>query len=512
MTPQARLVALALSTAVALLGALTLMIGRVGADPIASPEAPRNSLTRQRDPVVVQGSSLAAFSSAALDDLFVYSYTGSAWRQIPFQFDEVQPISNTYVLAEDGLLDDNDELAFLAQDAGEQAPPGEWITDALSTGFPRYELRVVDPLHPSEQAWVYLYRSPTLAPIPSAGYLSVSADTIESPFYSATVNFSQTLGLTGLALNGHRMDIVDQSHVSIKGSIGPCPFCLPIQYCEDDLLTLITNTGSLSDTVPPGDYPVRFVDGVAGGDGSAIYPASLRLGSGALDLSAIAAGLPSGVTLQELRLSLDLLNPAHSGYAPARYFNSNTATAGVPIDGLPDSVPTPLASWSQVNGAYGTLIQLGQVQVAGTSAFQYYLDHASATAADCHGSDGAYGENGARVAPFSGVVTVTQQLFIAPPLTQAAGATYQAYAANPLQTAGTSQITCYFADLQPDATHATPTLCDDDVDIADVQRVAGCWNQTPGTPVCPSTLDVDRDADIDASDIATVAEQWGWTR
>ena len=244
----------------------------------------------------------------------------------------------------------------------------------------------------------------------------------------------------------------------------------------------------------------------------AVYPASLRLGSSALDLSAIAGGLPSGVTLQEFRLTLDLLNPSSSGYAPARYFNSTAAAAGVPVDGVPDSVPTTLASWSQYNGGYGSLIQLGQVQVAGTSAFQYYLDNASATASDCHGSDGAFGESGVRVAPFTGVVTLTQQLYIAPPLNQAAGTTYQAYAANPLQTAGTTQLTCFFADLQPDAGHTNPALCDDDVDIADVQRVAGCWNQTPGSPACPATLDVDRDMDIDASDIAAVATQWGWTR
>lgn len=512
MTFHRRLVALAVFTALSLLWALASTIGRADAGPIILPETLQNSLTRQRDPIVVQGSRLAALSGAALDDLFVYSYTDSTWRQIPFQFDEVEPIGNTYVRTEDGLLDSNDELAFLARDAGLQAPPGAWIPDGLSTGFARYELRVVDPLHPSEQAWAYVYRSPSLALVPGGAYLTVSTDTIDSPFYSATVNFSQTLGLTGLTLNGHGVDILDQSHVSIKGVVGPCPFCIPIQYCEDDLLTLITNTGSLSDTVPPGEYAVRFVDGVASGDGSAIYPASLRLGSGTLDLSAIAAGLPSGVTLQELRLSLDLLNPIANGYAPARYYNSNTAAAGVPIDGAPDSVPTTLASWSQVDGAFGTLVQLGQVQVAGTSAFQYYLDNASASATDCHGDDGAYGENGARVAPFSGMITVTQQLYIAPPLGQAAGATYQSYAANPLQTAGTTQLTCFFADLQPYATHTNPALCDDDVDIADVVRVASCWNQTPGTPACPNTIDVDYDTDIDTSDIVMVAEQWGWRR
>lgn len=511
MKRRVRWMVLAGSVAACLLATLALAVGSATAWPGNPPETPLNSLTRQRDGLVVQGSSLPALNGAPLSELAAFAYSGTSWRSIPFQFDEVEPIGNTYVTFEDDLLDANDELAVMAQDADGQAPAGAWIADPLSTGYPRYELSVVDPLHPGEQAWIYLYRSPTFVPGFPA-YLAVSTDTITSPYYAATVNLRETLGLTDLTLNGQPVDIVDQSHVSVKGTVGPCPFCVPIQYCEEDLLTIITNTGSLSNTVPPGEYPVRFVSGAAGGGGTAIYPASLRLGSSGLDLSAIAAGLPSGVALQEIRLSLDLRNPSISGYAPARYVNSNTASAGVPVDGVPDGVPATLATWSQYNGLYGSMIQLNQVQTSGTSAFQYYLDNSGATAADCHGTDGAYGESGVRVAPFSGVVTVTQQLFIAPPLNGAAGATYQAYMANPLQAVGTPQITCYFADLQPDAGHTNPALCDDDVDIADVQRVAGCWNQAPGSPSCPAALDPDGDADIDAVDIAEVAGQWGWRR
>jgi hypothetical protein len=511
MTQRVRLVSLAALIAACLLAPLAFVTGYVAAGPPIQPVAPQTLLTRQRDAVIVQGSSLPELNGAPLSELAVFAYAGSAWQSVPFQFDEVDPTGTSYVAVEDGLLDANDELAVLAQDAGVQAPTGAWIPDRLSTGYPRYELRVIDPLHPSEQAWIYLYRSP--APAPGAPpYLSVTTDTIDSPYFSATVNTRETLGLTGLTLNGQAVDIVDQSHVSVKGTVGPCPFCLPIQYCEEDLLTIITATGSLSDTVPPGEYPVRFVSGQVGSNRTALYPADFRLGSGGLDLSAIAAGLPTGVALQEIRLSLDLRNPSITGFAPARYFDSNTAAAGVPVDGSPDTVPATLASWSQVNGSFGSLIQLNQVQASGTAAFQYYLDNANATAADCHGTDGAYGESGVRIAPFSGVVTVTQHLFIAPALDQAAGTTYQAYAANPLQTANTSQLTCFFADLQPDAGHADPALCDDDVDIADVQRLAGCWNQTPGAPGCPSPMDVDRDADIDTADIAAVAEQWSWRR
>ncbi len=373
MPIRIRLLAIAASTTASLLMVLALVTVHAGAEPAAVPQDPQNTLTRQRDPVVVQGSSLPEFAGAPLNELFVYAYNGGIWHQIPFQLDEVEPIGNTYVVTEDGQLDANDELAFMALDAGAGA--------------------------------------------------------------GATAN-----------------------------------------------------------------------------NGASVYPASLRTTGDPFDLAALAASIPiPGLTLQELRISLDLLNPTVSGYAPARYINSNIAAAGMPVDGAPDTVPTALAAWSQYNGSLGSIVLLNSVQTVGTSAFTYYLDNARATAADCHGTDGAYGESGVRIAPFSGVVTVTQQLYFAPPLSQAAGTTYQAYSANPLQTAGVSQLTCFFADLQPDAGHTNPALCDNDVDIADVQRVAGCWNQAPGSPACPTTLDVDRDTDIDAGDIAAVAGQWGWS-
>jgi hypothetical protein len=69
---------------------------------------------------------------------------------------------------------------------------------------------------------------------------------------------------------------------------------------------------------------------------------------------------------------------------------------------------------------------------------------------------------------------------------------------------------CYFADVHPDPFHNTPpTLCDGDVDIADVQRVSGCWNQDVDE-TCPEALDFNRTGLVDVFDITTVAEEWGY--
>ncbi len=502
---------LSLALLMPLLLLLTLSAATSHAQPAGQTgPTPANTLTRQRDAVMINGAALPDFGGAPLDELFVYRFDGAAWQQIPFQFDEVDPVSNSYVITGDGSLDPADELVFLAQDAGQQAPAGQWIDDPASTAFPRYELTVSDPVHPGEQATVYLYRSLALAPSFGPPYIAVSDDTVTTPFFAATVNFSETLGLTALELNGAGQDIVDQSHLSIKGRVF---VVLPVQYCEEDIIGLINDPGLLPSGLPPGDRPVRYVSGPVGGDGSAVYPASLRTVVGPIDLSAIAGsiGIP-GLMLDEFRISLDLLNPAVSGFSPARFHANTIAAAGVPIDGAPDSVPTTLAAWTQIDGSQGSIVQLNSVQTTGTSAFTYYLDNASATAADCHGTDGAFGENGIRVAPFAGQVTIRQQLYFAQPLSQAAGVLYQSYAANPLQAVAAGQLTCFFADLHPYAAHIDPTQCDDDVDVADVQTVAGCWNLAPGAAGCPATLDVDGDNAITTADITAVAEQWGWQR
>ena len=59
---------------------------------------------------------------------------------------------------------------------------------------------------------------------------------------------------------------------------------------------------------------------------------------------------------------------------------------------------------------------------------------------------------------------------------------------------------CYWADVD----------CDGDVDIVDIQLVAGRWNCSCGDPCYDPRYDIDDDCDIDIVDIQRVAGQWGW--
>ena len=49
-----------------------------------------------------------------------------------------------------GIFDYNDEVVFMSQDLGERAP-GE---PQIGSGW--YELRVTDPVSPTQEGWIYL--------------------------------------------------------------------------------------------------------------------------------------------------------------------------------------------------------------------------------------------------------------------------------------------------------------------------------------------------------------------
>lgn len=169
---------------------------------LLAPPAPAQTLTqdRQYEPVQMAAFSFPDFSGdiAPVNQLFMYAYRGGVWQQIPFQIDErglevVQgdSLPNSYFAPKDGRLDDNDQLLFMARDAGEQAAFWNWISDPSARSFPRYEIRLLDP-QTSREAYVYLHRSSTLAPDPAvASYMRyspspagrVAADTVRGVSY-----------------------------------------------------------------------------------------------------------------------------------------------------------------------------------------------------------------------------------------------------------------------------------------------------------------------------------------
>ena len=80
-------------------------------------------------------------------------------------------------------------------------------------------------------------------------------------------------------------------------------------------------------------------------------------------------------------------------------------------------------------------------------------------------------------------------------------------------TPGLSNPVCFFADVHPHRSHSNPALCDEDVDIADIQSIAGCWNRPLNAANCPPPLNTDGlGPTYSVGDIIAVAQRWPWRR
>lgn len=188
----ARIAALAVAAATLLAGTAT------GADPLSSalsPNANPTTALRPEDPVVITGDRVAGLRGAEPRNVVAFRYA-QGWRQIPVQVDEraridlanaypagftctgtkTPPGSGCYTPPRgryhevrytdpdtwigpdpNPTLDDDDEIAFMARDAGAQAPAGA-SGPGGTVGGSGLALRITDPLN-GAVGYVYLFRS-----------------------------------------------------------------------------------------------------------------------------------------------------------------------------------------------------------------------------------------------------------------------------------------------------------------------------------------------------------------
>ncbi len=96
---------------------------------------------------------------------------------------------------------------------------------------------------------------------------------------------------------------------------------------------------------------------------------------------------------------MDLLD--YSPDASGMTYRNSAMTSEVPVDGVPDVVPTARSSWEMVRGAQGSLISVAGItsdQRFRSSSFStYYLDDASPDGDQCTGDGSAYGVSGLRL-------------------------------------------------------------------------------------------------------------------
>ncbi len=403
-----------------LLALLSAVIPAATATPAAGPPT-----TRPLDPVVLTGDQMAGWNGVPLDRLFLYAYRQSSgtWEQIPWQFDEKQ--SGVYVTNEDGKLDADDELAFMARDCGDRAQASQWIADADARSHKRYEITVTDPMHAGERCWVYLYRSATLNKTVARDYVGYSDHTAASDAYRLTLQGNQLIA-ADLTFFDNTVDVLDRTKVRAK--VGS--FVLT----EDGLIA----ADPRSDWYGIRDGNVRTITRFVGYDvdtGQSYILLTLLnyrdmfYEHVTFDLSDLTP------TLDEFRYSADL-TPAMAG---GTYYDANTAN-GVPVDGHADAVAaTPFSPWNQVSHpTLGAIVQIIDPSPMGGTAQTYYRDHESYDNDDT-GDHKSYADPGVLVLGGSANLDFRVWYYVLPAGQPNVGASYAEAAMHPLQAQAVSQ-------------------------------------------------------------------------
>lgn len=317
------------------------------------------------------GERFPSLIGATIEELVLYAYDGTQWNAVPFQVDEVDDLDE-FVVFEDGLLDANDEIVFMAFDAGISTPSNNWANDCQSRLNVRYRINITDPLAQEVPGWVYLYRSQTLDRSEES-YISWDetefTQTVTALNYT-TVFSNAIAGIHDLSLNGSD-DLLDRQKIFLQADV---------QNLGTVLLDEASVAGFLEAQGVSTEFnfvalgPVRAAsERINNAFGYTFYSgqAELRTSLPLTDFNLPGLG---DVHFEFLRISLNWLNPFLTGMAPAVYYDLNTPN-GVEVDGDPDSVPiTPVVRWFQVSGAIGGLVNISTIDEGNGSLRNHYVD------------------------------------------------------------------------------------------------------------------------------------------
>jgi hypothetical protein len=377
---------------------------------------------RSFQPVVLTGDDVPDLLGSPVDELFLYTYQGGAWVQIPFQVDEKttnEEGQRVYTAAGDGLLDGDEELVFMLGDLGDQAPRSAWVEGADADQ--RYEVRV--DVGDGVSKWGYLYHGAGLSRTFTQDYVRFvgSAERIIAQNY--TVAFlPEAFGLGELTLNNSGLNILDRTKIRLQVSV---PIIGSVSFTEEDLPL------ERPAVTPVKDGPVRLILGERGSFAyGSLFHTQMEVN--------LSDNLPPLTTLSYLRLSTDFNAQAVATSTPTIYLDA-TLDQPVDIDGQPDAVPRePVPAWRQISHSTGTIIEVSDVSGLGGQQYNYYRDNTQPAENDT-GDGHSYGEFGFEVEGPEASFRVESTWLILPPTRDRVGPAYAAILTTPLPITVTSQ-------------------------------------------------------------------------
>jgi len=355
--------------------------------------AQNNSLTRIYEPIVVAAGKLPALTNDTIKVFTAYRYNNGNFESVRFQIDEVDK-DGKFLRESDAIADTNDQIVFMPEETGDQAPPDKWVDGSADV---RIELEVAEhPLiNPNQKGWLYLFRNlknpPKVKPHVrySRGPVTAGTDTIIATSYIEAHDQQGWFYDTRIkAPYGDDQDILDRQKVRADGRL-----FVPVSINEEDNVRyrFIRNGGGPVRVLREYGINLTFAGETLDSTGSFFtqyFPYNTTFSAQNVKIPKI-----NGLTVSSVRQSVDL-NERAAGMKFFNAFNSN-----ITVDGAPDSPiktitdPPDGLNWLMITGNPGTIVTLMNVPVIGTKRELYYNDNSS-TNSDDSGDKKSYGDAG----------------------------------------------------------------------------------------------------------------------
>lgn len=390
-----------------------------------------STLTRVEDPVVLTGADVPSLNGIAPGDLVAFRYD-AAWVQIPVQVDERDmktfgavyngsvpgyPAGYSAVSTlqytdtgtftgpdSDPTLDSNDEIVFMAKDAGGLPPSSAAPAGVIANSG--VKVTVTDPLAAGQTGYVYLFRqNGTLDPGAGQSYVSYAFNLLSGP-YKTTYNLAANGGnpedslITTPNYSYHFGDRwqEDQMKISIGGAtnadiLDRHKALFSPGYCgrsEDTFDGIIPSSPIEGAFVVNKTGPVRAIRSYVGANSGPLTEREHIFYAQRQDIRTFLRvhAIPSVMDFFDY-------SPAASGMT---YYN-DLNTGGVTIDGVPETPVAGPLQWQMVTGTQGTVVQAATLttNIPNFSYTSYYYDQAPAVTTQCTGDGASYGSSGAWV-------------------------------------------------------------------------------------------------------------------
>jgi hypothetical protein len=384
-------------------------------------------LNRPADPVVLTGAQLPSFATAKPAMLVGFAARTTGWQQIPIQVDERALVNfgrvyhgatnNVNVLSYTSpktwagkdpttTFDANDELAFMARDAGIVSPFASGPAGTLAGSG--VQVRIADPTAPGNEGYVYLFRKgPGSKLKPTAGkkYVKYRFKVKSGPYkttykYTAGPNPEDSL-VTAPYYQHHFSDRWASDRIQITAPSANKADILD----RHKALFAPGNCGRSEDTFDAGEGafvtntagPVRVIRSYIGANSGPNTERTHIFYDRREDIR-------TDLRVHAIPGIMDFFD--YSPAAAGMTYRNNLNPGGVTIDGVPDSPVAGAPTWEQVTGAQGSITIVNQLAAtfSPSGLTSYYLDDSTPPVTQCTGDSFAYGSSGSY---FNGAIPCT---------------------------------------------------------------------------------------------------------